>query len=305
MLVAEPKVAPLSESRLPSLRDLLPISTFRYFFGSPVPLTPQNHEDDLRDWRERYKEGGKDVFDGQEIVTDPDVFPAVLGDTSRDIAFALRLLQLHHEQHGFSKSDKVALDMGCGNGALGMSIASLASYSKVIAVDNHKPAVDNAAHNFQGCPHRDKLSVYHSDMMRDVPRAIERQGETVPLRLDLVVFNHPYYPREGPAEFGLGNEGGAEIIRRFFTEIEPFIHDETEIVMPYANDVDAEHDPGLIAEELGFSVSILLERIDVSGVTHRIYRFVKKDIFESSLPSTVIREKQQTVESNSEFTLAA
>jgi methylase of polypeptide subunit release factors len=305
MLTVEPNTTLLSDSRLPSLRDFLPISTYRYFFGSPVPLAPQNHEDELHEWKERYKDGGTDVFDGQEIVTDPDVFPAALGDTSRDIAFALRLLQLHHEQHGLSTKNKIALDMGCGNGALGMSVASLSSYSKVIAVDSHKPATDNAARNFEGSPHSDKLSVYHSDMMRDVPREIESEGQMVPLRFDLVVFNHPYYPREGPAEFGLGQEGGAEIIRRFFDEIEPFIHDETEIIMPYANDVSAEHDPGIIAEELGFSVSILLERIDAHGVTHRIYRFVKNDIFENTLPSTVIREKQPAAESSQDFALAA
>jgi hypothetical protein len=276
----------------------LPISTFRYFFGSPAPEAPAHHEDELQKWKELYKDGGKDIFDGHEIVTDPDVFPAAVGDTSRDIALAIRLLQHHREQAGVSTQDKMALDMGCGNGALGMSIASLSSFRKIIAVDNHKPAVDNAAANFDQSPHREKLSVFHSDMMRDVPHEIEVSGELVPVSFDLVVFNHPYYPREGPAEFGLGREGGAEIIHRFFAEIEPFIHDHTEIIMPFANDVDPEHDPGKIAEELGLSVSILLERIDASGVTHRIYRFIKEETLESPLPSTVIREKQSVTPSD-------
>jgi methylase of polypeptide subunit release factors len=198
----------------------------------------------------------------------------------------------------------MALDMGCGNGALGMSIANLSSFRKVIAVDNHKAAVDNTAKNFEQSPYREKLSVFQSDMMRDVPREIEVSGELVPVKFDLVVFNHPYYPREGPAEFGLGREGGAQIIHRFFEEIEPFIHDNTEIIMPFANDVDPEHDPGRIAEELGFSVSILLERIDSRGVTHRIYRFIKEETLENPLPSTVIREKEH-VTPVSEFALAA
>lgn len=304
MLNIAPHSSPLTESSLPSLRAFLPISTFRYFFGAPTPEAPGRHEDELLEWKERYKNGGKDTFDGQEIVTDPDVFPAAVGDTSRDIALAVRLLQHHHEQAGVSTQDKMALDMGCGNGALGMSIANLSSFRKVIAVDNHKPAVDNAAANFEQSPHREKLSVFHSDMMRDVPREIEVCGKLVPVSLDLVVFNHPYYPREAPAEFGLGREGGAEIIHRFFDEIEPFIHDHTEIIMPFANDVDPEHDPGRIAEKLGFSVSILLERIDASGVTHRIYRFIKEETLGNPLPSTVIRENE-SVTPASEFALAA
>ena len=88
----------------------------------------------------------------------------------------------------------------------------------------------------------------------------------------------------------MGTEGGREIIERFLGEIEPFIHDETEIIMPYSSDVGLEHDPAQIAEGLGFSVSILRERIDPAGVSHKVYRFCKSERLTDKIPTTIVRE---------------
>ena len=264
------------------------LGNFSYLCG----LTPPTHEDELSRWRDIYKEGKAGPFDGIMVKTNPDVFPSHEGDTSRDIAIAIRELAHFHERAGEERSDKIALDMGCGNGALGLTIATLSTYSNVFAVDNHAPATDNTRENIETRPEgeREKFSVHHSDMLRDVPHEITINGETSPLRFDLIVFNHPYYPREGTPEFGLGAEGGREIIERFFKEAEPFIHDETEIIMPYSSDVDAEHDPARIADRLGFSVSVLRERIDSAGVSHKVYRFCKSDLLTDTLPTTIVRE---------------
>jgi hypothetical protein len=262
--------------------------SFSYLCG----LTPPTHENELAKWREIYKDGKAGPFDGIIVKTNPDVFPSHEGDTSRDIAIAIRELEHFHERAGEGRTDKISLDMGCGNGALGLTIATLSAYSTVFAVDNHAPAVENARENIETRPEgeRAKLSVYHSDMLRDVPRQITREGQSSPLQFDLIVFNHPYYPREGTPEFGMGTEGGREMIERFFQEIEPLIHDETEIIMPYASDVDEEHDPARIAGQLGFSVSVLRERIDSAGISHKVYRFCKSERLADKLPTTIVRE---------------
>lgn len=59
-----------------------------------------------------------------------------------------------------------------------------------------------------------------------------------------------------------------------------------------------------LGNEFGFTVSILLERIDSGGVVHRVYRFVKADLFESALPKTEIHERQSGQKSDN-FALAA
>lgn len=261
---------------------------------SALTLSPEGHEAQLEKWRELYRDTREEPFDGTVLRTDPDVFPAQEGDTSRDIALAIRELEHFHERKGDQVTGKIALDMGCGNGALGITIAALSSYSQVIAVDNHEPAIKNAQANFETCSAREKFSAYRSDLMRDVPREVVVDGEKLPLRLDLVVFNHPYYPREQSPEFGLGAEGGKELIERFFAEITPFIHNETEIIMPFSTDVDAQHDPAAIAQSLGFSVSILRERIDSNGIRHKVYRFCRSERLADKLPTTIVREAVPT-----------
>lgn len=248
-----------------------------------------DHEDEVHRWDEENRDGCTGGFDGHVIVTNPGVFPAEKGDTSRDIALAIRELQHCHERIG-TEGNRSALDMGCGNGALGISLATLSSFERVVAIDNHIPAVDNARENVTRCFSENKMEVILSDLMRDVPRERVVNGVTQDVKFDLIVFNHPYYPREGAPKLGLGSDGGNRIIRRFFEEISDFSHDETEILMPFATSVDPRHDPSVIAREFGYSVSVLRERIDADGVSHRVFRFVREDIFDGNLPAVVVRE---------------
>jgi 2-polyprenyl-3-methyl-5-hydroxy-6-metoxy-1,4-benzoquinol methylase len=259
------------------------------FRSSTYEAPPDQHEGDLDDWIKEFQNGKEGVFDGIDICNDPDVFPAEKGATSRDIALAIRELQHYHERLG-TAGGRVALDMGCGNGALGLVLASLSSFDKVIAVDNHDPAVENAEKNRLKSKHADKIEVLKSDLLDQVPKEMSKDGKLQPTKFDLIVFNHPYYPREGDPVFGLGRDGGKKLVERFFEAVEPFINDNTEIIMPYSDNVDPEHNPAAIAERLGFSVSVLRKRIDCDGVAHIVYRFVKNDVFEGNLPAALVQE---------------
>ena len=63
-------------------------------------LCPAEHEDDLERWKEEYADGKTGYFGGLKIHTNPDVFPAEKGSTSRDLAQAIQRLQHEHERLG-------------------------------------------------------------------------------------------------------------------------------------------------------------------------------------------------------------
>jgi hypothetical protein len=86
------------------------------------------------------------------------------------------------------------------------------------------------------------------------------------------VFNFNYYPSNG--DFGLNSDGGQAILKRFFTQVDRYIHDNTVIYIPYSEFVGEEHDPKIIGIDFGFSVEIMATIENHTG-EHYVYKITR------------------------------
>jgi release factor glutamine methyltransferase len=102
----------------------------------------------------------------------------------------------------------------------------------------------------------------HSDLFAKVP----------PMKFNLIVFNFNYYPSTGV--FGLNEDGGQEILKRFFTQADDYIDGDTRIYIPYSEFVGEEHDPKNICSTFGFSAEIVAATENNTG-EHYVYKIMK------------------------------
>jgi release factor glutamine methyltransferase len=188
------------------------------------------------------------LFDGLKIVVEKDVFPPDLGYTSFMLA----------EEISKYKVDN-ALDMGCGTGLLSLLMIKNGC-RKVVAVDIHKPAIKCTFHNVNLNKLSQKIFIIHSDLFSKVPFQ----------HFDLIVFNQPYYPSTGI--FGHGNNGGKEIITKFFQQVKMYLSETGFIIMPYSTLAGIENNPSKIAKKAGFNSEVLIKKKDFEN-THIIYSF--------------------------------
>ena len=122
-----------------------------------------------------------------DIQVDPDVFSPAVGYSSTMIADLL-----------MTCTGTSALDMGTGTLLLAL-VLRLAGFTRVVAVDNHSPALACARKNLSRNARLQPIDIRFSDLFGNL---VDAEA------FDLIVFNQPYYPIAGAPIAGLGSDGG-------------------------------------------------------------------------------------------------
>ncbi|WP_445372492.1 methyltransferase [Methylomonas sp. HW2-6] len=186
--------------------------------------------------------------DGITLSIAKNVFPSDFGLTSS--FFGDFMLQ--------QRPVKTGLDMGCGSGYFAFILKKIGC-EEVIGVDFNPDAVACARHNGSLNPDIAPSAFIHSDLFASVPAK----------RFGMIVFNFNYYPSNGT--FGLNEDGGQQILRRFFREVPDYLEPDAQIFIPFSDFVGAEHDPKHVAPEYGFNVNTVAETYNHAG-RHVIYQ---------------------------------
>ncbi|MGI8603417.1 MAG: peptide chain release factor N(5)-glutamine methyltransferase [Verrucomicrobiales bacterium] len=148
------------------------------------------------------------------------------------------------------------MDMGCGSGVIGLSLACGFPEARVTLVDISPEALELARENAQALGILDgRVGIVESDLFERVPKH---------LRFEAVVANLPYIPaseipnlsrevRHDPLRALEGGEAGTEIIERFVRAVPEFLEGN-----------------GLVALEVGFgqgkTVSVAFEQAGWSSI---------------------------------------
>lgn len=186
-------------------------------------------------------------IDNINLRVNKDVFPADIAFTSKYLSRAI-----------CDYEPVSALDMGCGTGLLALSLKRKGT-PIVWACDHHEPAIRCTKQNAK----RNGLTldeVLLSNLFEKVPE----------IKFDLIVFNQAYAPPTQGIFFGCGEDSGKEIITRFFAQVRKYISKEGVIIMPFSNMALPENDPKLIAQECGFQVRTIWDKLE-SELHHYIY----------------------------------
>eukprot|EP00667_Euglena_gracilis_P013731 EG_transcript_14184 len=129
------------------------------------------------------------------------------------------------------------LELGCGSGAVGLTLRHRGACDRLVLTDIFAPAVEVAAANAQQLPPaaRDSVRVLQSDMFQQVPAE----------QFDAVVFNMPllHKPSVDPREIAYSDVSGG-LARRFFAEADAFLAPGGEIWFSYSN----VSDPAILRE---------------------------------------------------------
>ena len=186
-------------------------------------------------------------LDGITLEIGKNVFPSDFGITSSFVGnFMLQQRPVNS-----------ALDMGCGSGYFALLLKKMGCKS-VLGVDLNQDAINCAKGNSLRNPVLAPVDFIHSDLFINVP----------PRRFDLILFNFNYYPANG--NFGLNQDGGQQILRRFFSQVPAYINQQTKIYIPYSMFVGAEHNPKSICASFGFFAEIVATTFNQNG-EHVIY----------------------------------
>lgn len=215
-------------------------------------ITIDDRVAELTDYLERQPYSVKQ--DGIKLTIAKNVFPSDFGLTSS--FFGDFMLQ--------QKPAKTGLDMGCGSGYFAFILKKIGC-DDVIGVDFNPDAVACARHNSGLNPEIAPSAFLHSDLFASVPAK----------RFGMIVFNFNYYPSNGT--FGLNEDGGQQILRRFFREVPDYLEPDAQIFIPFSDFVGAEHDPKHVAPEFGFNVIAAAETHNHAG-RHVIYQINQNPI---------------------------
>jgi len=97
------------------------------------------------------------------------------------------LVASHHDLAAY-KGDKFNfLEVGCGSGAICLSILSEYPKSTCVAIDKNKEAVSLTRENAISCNVRDRMTLHHADVQSVLPLL----GST---KFDALISNPPYIP---------------------------------------------------------------------------------------------------------------
>ena len=111
-------------------------------------------------------------------------------------------------------------------------------------------------------PRFSTVEFMHSDLFDNVPAR----------QFGIIVFNFNYYPSNG--DFRLNQDGGREILSRFFSQVPRYIDRQTRIYIPYSLFVGAEHNPKSICASFGFFAERVATTTNQSG-EHVIYEVMQ------------------------------
>jgi release factor glutamine methyltransferase len=190
-------------------------------------------------------------LDGISLEIAKNVFPSDFGITS---SFVGHFIQQQRPANS-------ALDMGCGSGYFALLLKKIGCKT-VLGVDFNEDAVNCAKGNVLRNPALANVDFIRSDLFVNVPQR----------HFDLIVFNFNYYPSNG--NFGLNQDGGENILKRFFSQVTNYINRQTRIYIPYSLFVGAEHNPKSICASFGFFAEIVTTTTNQNG-THIIYEVVQ------------------------------
>lgn len=188
-------------------------------------------------------------LDGLRLNVHRRVFPPDKGFTTRMLSRAIKSYRVTS-----------ALDMGCGSGYLAL-VMKKSGIPKVYAIDNHAPSIDCTIENVNLNPDLKPIEVIRSELFEKIPRN---------KKFDLIVFNHPFYPGTRDPLFRNSSNGGRDLVERFLSEARLFLSADGVILMSFSDMAGSEHDPKIIAEELGFRTKVILEEKE-KGHTNFVY----------------------------------
>lgn len=154
-----------------------------------------------------------------------------------------------------------ALDMGCGSGYFACLLKKIGCES-VFGVDFNPDAVSCAKENIGFNPALNPITFIHSDLFDNLP----------PVKFKMIVFNFNYYPSNGT--YGLNEDGGKQILERFFSQVVDYASDDVQIYIPYSHFVGPEHDPKHICADFGFNIETVTTVHNHTG-EHCIYKVTK------------------------------
>ena len=161
------------------------------------------------------------------------------------------------------------LDMGCGSGIIGITLAlELAKYHPdVVMIDISDEALSLTLENATALSAR--VKTYRSDLFTAWQPA-EDNAVVPPTDFNLVLANLPYVPdgeevatevTHDPATALYGGPDGLDVVRRFLTDARPYLAEDCLVMLEVGHDQG--HATAAIMTELGYTGTRVLS--DMSG----------------------------------------
>ena len=115
---------------------------------------------------------------------------------------------------------KTIIDLGCGNGILGIMAKRHNSQSQIHFVDESYMAVDSARYNYQQCFPEDAASYYQSDSLSQTPWLEKAAENSLLAAPDLILCNPPFHQQHTISD---------HIAWRMFTQSKQVLADKGQI----------------------------------------------------------------------------
>ncbi len=141
--------------------------------------------------------------------------------------------------HNYLFRDKIAIDVGCGTGIIGLVMAKYGA-KKVVMSDISKLAVENAKENAL-----ENVEVVQGDLF-----------ENVNTKANCITFMLPYFPGNPPKgdTISASMMASPQLIKRFLREAPKYLNEGGVIVMPSFSLAGDLNNPEVIGKEMGFDV---------------------------------------------------
>ena len=168
---------------------------------------------------------------------------------------SLRLSRFLWENHHIYR-DKEAMDMGCGTGLQGITMAINGAgyiYFSDISAEAFANTVENV-HQF--CP-KGKATIVIGDLF-----------EKMAGKVDVIVFNHPFFP-ESPENYepvAVSMLDSGTLIQRFLQDARTHLTKAGRIIMPFFHLAGTENDPQVQGPKNGYEVSTMAHVDVIDGL---------------------------------------
>ncbi len=140
--------------------------------------------------------------------------------------------------------NKVALDLGCGTGIQGITMA-IGGAKKIIFSDISLKAMRNTKENIKKSKLIKKSKIYTGDLF-----------EKIQEKVDLIVFNHPFVISKKKESGTIMNSviGKKDLMFHFFNDAKKHLKKGGSIIMPYNLPSGKAGDPEIQGPKYGFNV---------------------------------------------------